>query len=370
MTKGGNDVRYLPQIGADKQDRLVKDPLMGRFKEGEGLLNKEVREALKRALEKRAALGETDEFDFAGETGNVDEICEKCCEAHLQIIFQRQTKVVAKGKNSEEWYATVGTMTVRKLTEEKWTRRNLRPVQEGEEEKLSVPPNAYKPQFSVETLLTSDYVELGGPGSDVSGSMKMIKAATHGLAAWGREPSKKEPKGSRHHTYNHSRKVGERPHRALNIKTNGTQRSENLMGTRSGINIHVSSDWAWSEGCFFPVPTGMIAYDILNAKQIEERNKAAGLPKARHKEGYVVREKKGLPYWNGQATLDLMDELIEIVENFARETNQLDGRGRLPLNTLLKCVEVIIREPKGDYEIKYMNDKKTGSYVEPQSSGG
>jgi len=113
----------------------------------------------------------------------------------------------------------------------------------------------------------------------------------------------------------------------------------------------------------------MIAYDELDDEQKEERNKAAGLPKERHEEGYIV-ENKGLPYWNGQATLDLMDKLIGLVEDFARETNQLDGRGQLPLNTLLKCVEVIIREPKkGDYDIKYMNSGRTGSYVEPKSSG-
>jgi len=192
----------------------------------------------------------------------------------------------------------------------------------------------------------------------------MIRAATHGLAAWGHG-------GSKHHTYNHSKTVDpdKRPHRALNIKKNGSKQSKDLMGKREAINIHVSQNWKWSDACFLPVPTGMIAYDELNKDQIIERNKAAGLPKERYKEGYIV-ENKGLPYWNGQATLDLMNELIKIVEDFARETNQLDGRGQLPLNTLLKCVEVIIREPKkGDYDIKYMNSGRTGSYVEPQSSG-
>jgi len=140
------------------------------------------------------------------------------------------------------------------------------------------------------------------------------------------------------------------------------------MGTRTAINIHVSADWKWSEGCFLPVPTGMIAYDTLNDEQRRERNRAAGLPETRREEGYPTTNDKR-PYWNGQATLDLMDALIKIVEDFARETSQLDGKGRLPLNTLLKCVEVIIREPKGDYEIKYMNSGRTGSYVEPQSSG-
>jgi len=34
MTKSGNDVRYLPQIGADKQDRIVKEkPIDEIFKE-------------------------------------------------------------------------------------------------------------------------------------------------------------------------------------------------------------------------------------------------------------------------------------------------------------------------------------------------
>jgi len=242
-------------------------------------------------------------------------------------------------------------MTVRKLTK---TDRTIF---------VQVPLEA-KPAFSAEVLLTSDYVELGGPGSGVSGSKKMIPAATHGLAAWGRADS-------RHHTYNHSKTVGpdNRPHRALNIKTNGTQRSEDLMGTRSAINIHVSQDWGWSTGCFFPVYTGMIAYDILNDEQRRERNRAAGLPETRRDEGYVVG-KKGLPYWNGQATLDLMDELIKIVEDFARENDQLDGNGRLRLGELLKCVEVIIREPANGYEIKYMKGDKSGSYVEPQSSGG
>jgi len=252
MTKSGDDVRYLPQIAADKQDRLVKEnPVDEIFKEM-GLTQEQVREAFQRIRDERDGLY----WSHLG--GRVDEICETCCDAHLQIIFQREKKVIAKGKTTETWYATVGTMTVRKLAKKKWPRINLRPVQEGKEEKLPVPPEAYGPQFSVETLLTSDYVEpgyeepdeddfderyaeKGVPGTgraNRKGEKNMVRAATHGLAAWGHG-------GSKHHTYNHSREVGpdKRPHRALNIKKNGTKQSKDLMGKREAINIHVSQNW-------------------------------------------------------------------------------------------------------------------------------
>jgi len=303
-------------------------------------------------VKRQKSASEKSELDkFCEAPDCVDEICETCCQARLQIIFQRQKKIIAKGAKSETWYATTGTMTVQKV----FRRGGGSPY---EAEILSPFPADYvEPGYRepADNDFDKNYAERGVPGTgrpNRKGEKNMVRAATHGLAAW---------EGKYHSTYNYQKIVDLRKYklRALNIMARGEGNSTKLMGKRSGVDIHVSGNWTWTEACFLPVPKGGIQYELMDSDDIKDHRKALGVP-ADNRAEYSGR----LPYWSGAATLKLMSHLVKIVEDFAKETGQLNGKGRLPIGQLLKCVDVIIREPAKGYENIYMKHDKSGLYEE------